>query len=283
MFAPETAWLTQSYGSGNPFGGGDTGENPQYGATVFFNLPPGYNGKTPATLSFLDANGATVRSFTLHPKAQKEAPMDLETLFSLDAASQRAHDLKDLTGVKAGSNSFLWDMKYAPAYDFPGFHLVPTDDWQDSADGATVVPGAYTAVLQYGDTKLSAPITVKLDPRVHPGAGDLEARLALEQQIVSTIDSLDRQIGAALAARAKMPAAQRAAVDAAIADLVQLDIHSSEADVLHETKLREQLAFLLNSLEGAYAKPTAAENAAYNDLKTLATQGEEKLKAAVGP
>jgi len=283
LFAPETAWLTQSYGSGNPFGGGDTGENPQYGATVFFNLPPGYNGKTPATLSFLDANGATVRSFTLHFKAKKEAPMDLETLFSLDAASQRAHDLQDLTAVKAGPNSFLWDMKYSPAYDFPGFHLVPTDDWQDSADGATVVPGAYTAVLQYGDTKLSAPVTVKLDPRVHPAAGDLEARLALEQQIVSTIDSLDRQIGAAMAARAKMPATQRAAVDAAIADLVQLDIHSSEADVLHETKLREQLAFLLNSLEGAYAKPTAAENAAYNDLKTLAAQGEEKLKAAVGP
>jgi hypothetical protein len=47
---------------------------------------------------------------------------------------------------------------------------------------------------------------------------------------------------------------------------------------MHETKLREQLAFLMNSLEGAYARPTAAEYAAYQDLKTQVTAGETKLQ-----
>ena len=52
-----------------------------------------------------------------------------------------------------------------------------------------------------------------------------------------------------------------------------LDMHSSEADLLHETKVREQLGFLLGSLEGAYQRPTAAEYAAFKDLDALAYRG----------
>ena len=155
---------------------------------------------------------------------------------------------------------------------------MPTDDWPDSADGPTIVPGTYTVVLQYGSQRLQASLKVQLDPRVHPAAGDLEARLALEMQLLDSIDRLDRAIAAAMNARGKMPAVARAQVDAEIANLVMLDVHSSEADVVHPTKIREQLAFLLNSLEGAYAKPTAAEYAAAKDLETLATAGEASLQ-----
>src|SRR6185312_10258319 len=38
VFAPETAWMTQSYGGGE-FSSPTAGENPRYGARVFFNLP----------------------------------------------------------------------------------------------------------------------------------------------------------------------------------------------------------------------------------------------------
>jgi hypothetical protein len=62
-----------------------------------------------------------------------------------------------------------------------------------------------------------------------------------------------------------------------IASLVMLDVHSSEADVVHPTKIREQLGFLLNSLEGAYARPTAAEYSAARDLQALASTGETRL------
>jgi hypothetical protein len=52
---------------------------------------------------------------------------------------------------------------------------------------------------------------------------------------------------------------------------------------VNETKLREQLGFLLNSLEGAYAKPTPAELSTYDDLKALAAEGEAKLKSLTAP
>jgi len=277
LFAPETAWLTNAYGA-PPFSIPNLGANPQYGAAVFFNVPSNYNGRTAATLTFLDSAGATVRSFTLHPKPKKKKELTPEQLENLDANQQRAHDLDDLTAVEPGMNLFQWDLHYAPAYDFPGFRTSPTDDWPDSGDGLTVVPGKYTAVLQYGTQRLEAPVNVALDPRLHPTPADLQARLALEMQLLGTIDHLDRAIATAMSGEAKLPAAKRVQVAATIDGLAQLDIHSSEADVLHPTKIREQLAFLLNSLEGAYARPTAAEYATYNDLKTLAESGEAALR-----
>ena len=277
LFAPETAWLTQAYGAID-FPVPNFGENPKYGATVFFNLPPDYNGKTPATLAFVDASGATVRSFTLHPKPKHESKLSPDEEANLDAAQQRARELRTLTAVTPGMNAFRWDLRYAPAYDSPGFRPVGTDDFPDTSDGPTILPGKYAAVLRYGANEFRAPLNVQLDPRIHPAAGDLQARLSLETQILDTIDRLDRAIAAAMTARGKLPPEKRAQVDSEIASLVQLDIHSSEADVLHETKIREQLAFLMNSLEGAFTRPTPAEYAAYQELKAQATDGAANLQ-----
>jgi len=276
LFTPQTAWLSNAYG-GPDFSIPDFGDNPHYGAAVFFNLPANYNGSTPASITVLDANGATVRSFTLHRKDKHEHKLTPEQEDNLDAAQRRQRDVSDLTAVEPGTNVFRWDLRYAPAYDAPTFKLVPTDDWPDSADGPTVVPGTYTAVLQYGSQTLRAPVVVKLDPRIHPAAGDLEARLALEMELLGAIDRLDRSIAAAMNARG-IAASQRVQVDGAIANMVMLDVHSSEADVMKPTKIREQLAFLLNSLEAAYARPTAAEYATAKDLEALASAGETQLQ-----
>jgi photosystem II stability/assembly factor-like uncharacterized protein len=278
LFTPETAWLTNAYGGPTVFFIPNLGENPRYGAGVFFNLPPGYNGSTPVTISFLDANGATINSFTLHPK-KRERKLTPEQEENLDTPQAREREVERLTAVEPGMNVFQWNLEYAPAYDPPGFRTVPTDDWPDTADGPTIVPGAYTVVLQYGSQKLQAPLKVELDPRIHAAPGDLEARLALEMQLLTAIDRLDRAIAAAMNARAKMAAAARTQVDDEIASLVMLDVHSSEADVVKPTKIREQLAFLMNSLEAAYAKPTAAEYAAAKDLEALASAGETRLAA----
>lgn len=277
LFTPETAWLTQAYG-GSDFPDPDFGQNPQYGAAVFFNLPPDYHGQTPITLSFVDANGATLRSFTLHAKSPR-AKLTREQAADLSSDQIKERELEQKTTVKAGVNQFQWDLRTTPAYDVAGYRSDETDDFPDVGDGPTIVPGAYSVALQYGSQRLTAPLTLKLDPRIHPAAGDLEARYALEMQLRNAIDNLDRAIAAAMAGRGKLPAAARTRVDAEIADLVLLGVDSSEADVLRETKLRQQLAFLMNSLENAYARPTPAEYAAASDLEALATDGVARLRA----
>ncbi len=279
LFSPETAWLSNAYGGPTFLQIPNYGDNPKYGAAVFFNLPPSYTGRTPATISFLDANGTTIRTFTLHLKRKRAPKLTPEQEEKLDANQEREHELETLASAQPGMNHFQWDLKYAPAYDYPGFKTVPTDDWADSADGPTVVPGPYTVVLQYGSQRLQASLRVQLDPRIHPAPGDLEARLALEMQLRSSIDRLDRAIAAALSARNRAPTAQRVQIDGEIASLTLLGVSSSEYDVIYPTKIREQLGFLMNSLEGAYARPTAAEYAAAKDLEALATAGEARLIA----
>jgi len=280
LFAPETAWMTLSYGSGG-LGGPNDGENPQYGATVFFNLPPSYDGTTPATLSFVDDRGATIRSFALHLKAKHEPALTYPQRASIDAAQRRARDLARLTGVQPGTNAFQWDLRYPPAYDAPGFHTLGTDDFPDAGDGPTILPGSYTVELRYGESVVRAPLTVRLDPRAQPKPGELEARLALGLSIRDTIDSLDHAVAQANAALPSLPAQRRAALQREIDDLVQFDVHSSEADVLVPVKIREQLGFLLNELDAAYAAPTPAEEHTYRTLAAAAQAGESALHALV--
>jgi photosystem II stability/assembly factor-like uncharacterized protein len=283
IFAPETAWLSNAYGGPAFLSLPNYGENPRYGAAIFFNVPSGYNGTTPLTLSFEDANGGTIRTFTLHLKNKNAKKLSPEQEENLDETQRRQRELDELAAVEPGVNDFQWDLKYAPAYDYPGFKSVPTDDWADTADGPTIVPGNYTVVLQYGSQRLQAPLTVQLDPRIHPAAGDLEARLALEMEIFNAIDRLDRAIGAAMSARVKLSAPQRTQIDTEIAELTLTGVSSSEYDVVRPTKIREQLGFLLNSLEAAYARPTAAEYAAARDLEGLASAGEARLAALTSP
>ncbi len=283
LFAPESAWLTQSY-SGGGFSIPNAGQDHPYGARVFFNLPASYNGSTPVTLSFVDGTGATIRSYQLHLAPKKEpAPLTEDQLNAMDAAQARAYDLAQVTGVRPGMNAFQWDMRYPPAYDPPGYSDDETDDFPDAGNGPTTLPGSYTVILQYGSQRMTSPLAIRMDPRVHPADGDLEARLALEQQILTTMDQLDHALAAAMRARDGLPTARRARLDAEINALVLLHGSSSEYDVVFPSKLREQLGFLLNSLEGAYRRPTAAEYAAYNELSSMATRGEARLQELATP
>jgi len=280
LFAPETAWLSHAYGRAET-PPSNSGSNPKYGASVFFNLPPDYDGKAPVTLSFLDAKGAVVRSFDLHfkDKHAKKTPDDVRE--KLDANQKRALDLAEATAIEPGMNVFQWDLRYAPAEDAPGFRTDDTEDFPDKSDGPTIVPGTYTVVLNYGGQKLSQPLQVNLDPRVHATADDLQARLDLEMQIHDAIDRLDKAITTAVAARPHLPAEKQQQLDREIGNLIQFNNYSSEASTMFETKLREQLAFLANSLEETYQRPTAAQYETFENLHANALAGETRLKVLV--
>ena len=122
---------------------------------------------------------------------------------------------------------------------------------------------------------------MKLDPRLHATEADLAARFALEMKIHATMDEMDKAVILAMGARALLAPPARAAVDRAIGNLVMLKVHSSEADVLYEVKLREELAFLANEIETAYDRPTAAEYSTYDDIQTDVTAALAALHAAV--
>ena len=75
--------------------------------------------------------------------------------------------------------------------------------------------------------------------------------------------------------------APNAALDSAIADVVQLKITSSEGGLLYETKLRDRLAALAADVEMAYDRPTAAQYAVFDELQGLAVAAQAKLASAM--
>jgi photosystem II stability/assembly factor-like uncharacterized protein len=274
VLAPQTAWLTHAYGA-SAYPASGAGENPPFGATVFFNVPASYNGKTPVTLTFSDASGATVRAFALHLKT-KPQPTPAAPLFA-SAARERQADF-EATGIRAGANRFQWDLTYPDAMGVTGFQPpIAAGGEEDQLSGPVVLPGTYTVTLDYGGTVTRATFTVALDPRIHVQPDALAARFALEQRIHVTLDALDRKLNEALALRSRLPQSSAVALNAEIGNLVQLKITSSEGDLLNEAKLHDRLAFLAADVEMAYDRPTAAQYAVFDELAAQATAAEAKL------
>ncbi|HVA71605.1 MAG TPA: exo-alpha-sialidase [Candidatus Limnocylindrales bacterium] len=292
LFAPEQAWLTHAYGKPDEgFKPSDSGQNPPFGATVFFNVPAGYDGKTPVTIDFTDAQGQVVRKFDLHLK--KHASAETNETETPEAAAKEAKE--KLTAIEPGMNRFQWDLRYASAAEVKGFQPpVPAGGLPDTVAGPTVVPGTYSVVLDYGGQTTRQSLDVALDPRLHASQAGLAARLALELKIHGTLDTLDRAINQAIAARDKLKASVEqhhlteaqagpaiASLDREIRSLVQLDIKSSEGSLVHETKLRSHLAYLAADVGLAYRRPNAAEYAVFEYLDQKAKAGEQKLDAAI--
>lgn len=274
LFAPQTAWLSPAYGSGRR-APRDAGENPPFGAAVFFNLPAEYDGSTPVTLSFANAQGQTIRTFTLH---MKEPVKKGET----QTAEQR------LTAITPGMNLFQWNLRYPDAAGItgaPDYKPPQGVGVEYSMAGPVTTPGQYTVTLEYGGQKQQQTFTVALDPRLHPPAGALEAQLALQLQIHATLNQLDEQINRALAARERLEKAGNtaavAAINQALEPLIQLELRGGESDAVFGTRLRLHLAFLAGEVAEGYRSPTPAEVTAYQDMSARATAGARNLAAAV--
>jgi len=280
VFQPETAWLTHAYGGGGFLP--NSGRNPPYGATIYYNLPSTYNGRTPATLSIVDASGKTVRSFVLHRKPKKQQELTGDQLTAMDAISVANYRLQRLTAAEPGMNALQWDLRYTAPTEIRGAHIVPTDDFRDDMLGPTVLPGDYTVVLTYGRTTVKQPLKVQIDPRFSPPPGALQARLALAMQYADLLNALNTTTNAALAKRSGFPIAKRAQLDRVIAKIVELRFSSSEADVVYASRLRDYLAFQMNSLDIAYRAPTQAQQDAYPELKAQADEAIAQLKSIAG-
>jgi photosystem II stability/assembly factor-like uncharacterized protein len=299
VFAPEKAWLTHAYGEAAPeFRDPESGDNPPFGATVFFHIPTGYDGKTPATLTFEDAQGKVVRSFTLHLKTEKEKQEEAAEKgenppdHSLESAIEQRQEAEEkLTAVEPGMNSFQWDLRYPPAVEVNGYHAPwAAGGLAYSTDGPFILPGTYAVVLNVGGHETRQTFDVALDPRLHATQEDLAAELALTRQIQDDMNALNRDLNQALAARDKLEravssghapeaASTRDALNAAIDALVQLNIRSSEGDMLHEAKLHEWLGYLASDIEIAWTRPNAAHYAVFRELDSQARAAEQKLES----
>jgi photosystem II stability/assembly factor-like uncharacterized protein len=318
LFAPQQAWLTHDYGAFSPERRRppDAGYNPPFGATVFFHVPESYDGKTPATLQFTDSQGKVIRSVTFHLATEKEKREkakeegnEPESAMQTGAHQENAAAEVDhsgeptdqqirekeakLSAIEPGMNRLQWDLRYPYATEVSGYHApVAAGGLEDSVEGPVVVPGSYSVVLDYGGQKSAQSFVVALDPRLHATQQDLQSRLNLDLQIHAELDSLDKAINAALAERDSLHAAiyshglsgkaargALAALNRDIDSVAQMAMKSSEGSLLHETKLRDHLAYLAADIDLAYDRPSSSEEAVFRQLDHQARQDTQKLLA----
>ena len=294
LYSPQPAWLTNAYGaSSEEEHRGAVGTNPPFGATVFFHLPASYDGKTPASLEFLDDTGHVVRQFSLHlKKKSKKLPATVKD--NLLPSQEKLRSEEQLTSVSPGMNRFQWDLRYEDATDVIGFEPPEETDGQTAdSRGPLVNPGYYAVVLHYGDKTYRRTLKVALDPRLHTTPAALKQHLALQLELHHAIDVLDSTINTAIKIRGRLARAVAAhqlqtsaaapalsALDQAIAAVVYPHVRSSEGDVMHEMRLRSRLAYLQSDIGLDYQAPDPAIVAAVSQLEKEAQQGEARLKAA---
>lgn len=280
LFAPQTTWMTKSYG-GRSFGGPDpsVGANHPFGTTVFFHLPADYNGTTPVSLDFTTTSGQVIRSYKLHLAKSGEKP-----------------DMK-ATAVSPGMNRFLWDLRYPGAIGITGYYLSPiaTNGYDPDRPGPEILPGTYNAVLHYGEHTQQTSFVVKLDPRLTTTQSQLEARQKLLFEIQGTIDDLAKAVNAGLAVQTKLEHAsasrsdsaryqgQLSAVENAIGVLAQMHVgHGGvESDAAVPLALRAAITFLYQDVARAYVQPTVAQQDVYDWDRTQIQKGIANLKTAV--
>ena len=250
------------------------GQNPPPGAVIYYYLKDAP--KAEATLEILDGD-KVVRKFSSSKIEEPEEPLDPD-------------DKKPEKQIKpeAGLNRFVWDMRYEGTTRVPDYYL-----WEYAAGrlGPLAVPSTYQVRLTVDGKSQSAPLEIKLDPRVKVSQEDVKKEFDLLLQIrdqlsavydaVNQIQDVREQI-AGLKRRLPENASTRPAVDAAGAldqklvalrdEMVQMQIKANEDSLRYPQKVDSKLAYLALVVgEASDSAPTAASYREFDKLKNQAT------------
>ena len=189
LFQPADAWrIRRDEYTDTPLPADEpAGENPPDGAILDYALPA--SAQAPVTLEILDSQSTVLRRYS---SADPIAPTP-ETL--------RTQLIPPywplLTGplpAAAGMHRWVWDLRAAPPaathYEYPIAavpHRTPL-----APQGPLVLPGVYTVRLTVGGRSQSQPLTVRMDPRIHTSAADLQALHAVQVRQAASLDALSR-------------------------------------------------------------------------------------------
>jgi hypothetical protein len=247
------------------------GKNPPDGAIINYRL--GADSGTPVVLEILDATGKTIRTFS---SADSVEPVDTH----LNVPTYWVRPQQRLAATR-GTHRFVWDLHYPPpqvlAHDYPISAIY--GDTPRTPLGPAVLPGTYTVRLSANGQRLTQPLTIRMDPRVQI----TDAGLRLQRDIGVRMNEAISRDFAALSevraqrvvlrttregAKAKELADSLVALDSALA---RVENGAQAANAVGLVTLNEQLAGILDTVEGADAEPTTQIVAAASDLeKSLA-------------
>jgi photosystem II stability/assembly factor-like uncharacterized protein len=243
------------------------GENPPEGAIIYYQLKE--KPKDSAKLEILDTQGRVIRSFSSEKKKTDEAPSEWE------------HDEEaEHIPAEVGLNLFAWDLRYeTPA-------KIPASIYSNGRPiGPLVLPGRYQVRLTVAGKSSTAPLEVKMDPRVKESEADLRKQFELMLKLRDRQDEMNKAILAIRDLRTQLLAFEkrlggredakslvsnssdlRKKIGAIEEELIQVNATASEDEANYPTRLNSKLGYLGQVVDSADAAPTAAELEVFAEL-----------------
>jgi hypothetical protein len=155
-------------------------QNPPDGAIIDYYLARASS--APVTLEILDSQGKFVRHFS-----SADTPEATEGQLKKQLIPLYWIRMPKVLSVDAGMHRWVWDLHYpAPVstrHEYP-IAAVPHDTPRMPL-GPTALPGRYTVRLSVNGNSYSAPLTIKMDPRIKTSATLLEKKFQLETRLAS--------------------------------------------------------------------------------------------------
>ncbi len=169
-------------------------------------------------------------------------------------------------------NRFAWDLRYEPPTKLPG---VIYDEGRPR--GALALPGAYRVKLSVAAKSWTAPLEIKLDPRVTTSRADLEKQFELMtklrdrqsqmndailqiRDLRTQLQALRKRLARDLAAKSVLASTEE--LDKKMTpieeEMIQVKTKASEDELNYPTKLNSKLAYLQGAVDSADTAPTQA-------------------------
>ena len=197
----------------------NAGQNHPGGVNFYFYLKDEPDSAATVKLDIMTNEGEMIRSFS--SKAKKPQ--------------------NKLTDLKAGTNHFTWNMRYADTEGFDGLIL-----WAASLSGPVVVPGTYKAKLTTGDLTSETTFEIVMDPRAETSQEDLEAQFSFVKDVQDKVEEVHVAIKHMRAAKKQLNTFKsRISKDSTLNDLVnyvkQMDSTMTAVEnALYQTKNRSR-------------------------------------------
>jgi photosystem II stability/assembly factor-like uncharacterized protein len=174
--------------------------NPPDGAIVDYFLPSTANS---VALEILDAKGNLVRRYTNADKpdiTDEELRAQLIPLYWMRPAA--------VLPTSAGMHRWVWDLHYpTPAstrHEYP-IAAIPHDTPRLPL-GPTALPGSYSVRLTVDGKSMTAPLTIKMDPRVKTSASGLRKKFQDETLLATSLNETYEALAEATSIRQQLEA-----------------------------------------------------------------------------
>ena len=250
------------------------GKNPPDGAIIYYTLKNSARG--PVTLEILDAAEKIVRSYS-SADVPDSIPRDL------GIPSYWVRQPRQLSAA-GGSHRFIWDLHLPPPsgvnFGYPISAIV--GDTPKEPVGPAALPGKYVVRLSVNGQRYSAPLVVKIDPRVKMTEAELKQQFDLGLRMAQiTWDAAPaiaqlRGLRAALKERIAKGGppdltAALTAFDQQAAGYESSTPNASAGSPMNNlVRISGQAASLLDNFESADMPPTAQAVAAARDVAAVA-------------